>query len=305
MPKKKDTTEQAAAPVSDDASEDTSLDFDLAFDEASAPAVEARVEDDVPDDVPEDSPDTEEASSDDGEEVENTDPETDEADDVPPEEPKAEAPSEPNPLESKVADLERRLKEKEAAEQKPVEEEKPKSPLSEDDDAALSSMKEDWPEMTRGVEAMMKTFKADMQQEIKQAVASVFQQLQPALKTVESVATNSFLDQLERVHNDAEKVYPQVDAWVDKQPGALGKAYKNILDTGSVEEVAEIFTLFKKATGVPVERKTRERAPAKAASPEKSKKVEQMRTVRRERTGVSAEVDKDDFDGAFEQAARG
>lgn len=288
---------------------DNTLDFDLAFDEASNPTTQAPVDetDDVP---PEEDGETDAVVAEDTDSVDDGEPADTEdavADDVPPEEdgvaePKVEAPVEPNPLEAKIAELERKLQEKEAPKEEPKAEE-PKSPLNEDDNTALKAMKEDWPEMTRGVEAMMKNFKADIQSEIKQAVAAVFQQLAPALQTVESVATNSFLDQLEKKHKDAETIYPQVESWVKKQPGALSAAYKNILDTGTVTEVAEVFTLFKKATGF-VERQPRETPLKREVPAEKSRKVEQMRTVKRERTGLSAEIDENDFDAAFERAAQ-
>lgn len=283
---------------------DNTLDFDLAFDEASNPTTPAPTDelDDVPegvDDIEEDSAQPADEVVDSGDDpVESDDTPAKVVDDVPA--PKVEAPAEPNPLEAKIAELERKLQEQQVQQDSPKEE--PKPLLSEDDNKALASMKEDWPEMTKGVEVMMKSFRDEIQSEIKQAVASVFQQLQPALKTVESVATNSFLDQLEKRHNDAEKIYPQVEAWVKQQPGALSSAYKNILETGTVAEVAEIFTMYKKTNGI-VERQPRETTP-KIVPADKSRKVDQMRTVKRERTGVSAEVDENDFNSAFERAAQ-
>jgi len=288
---------------------DNTLDFDLAFDEASNPTTQVPVDDteDVP---PEEYGDTDEVATEDAAPVDDGEPSDTEDtidDDIPPEEDvvddtKAETPVEPNPLEAKIAELERKIAEQSKPREEPKAEES-KSPLNEDDNTALKAMKEDWPEMTRGVEAMMKSFKADIQGEIKQAVSAVFQQLAPALQTVENVATNTFLDQLEKRHTDAEKIYPQVESWVKQQPGALSAAYKNILDTGTVAEVSEIFTLFKKATGF-AERQPRETTQKREVPAEKSRRVEQMRTVKRERTGLSAEIDENDFDAAFERAAQ-
>lgn len=283
---------------------DAGLDFDLAFDEASntpAPVVDS--DDDV-EDVPEEE---ETASSEDGD-VEDSDDELEDTDADVPDEDTTDAPApveEPNPLAAEVAELKRQLQENQKPVEKPVEpvKEEPESPLNEDDTKALTAMKEDWPEMTRGVESMIKSLRSEISSEIKQAVASVFTQLQPALKTVESVATNTFLDQLEKQHSDAEAIYPKVEEWVKSQPGALSAAYKNILDVGSVEEVAEVFTMFKKATGFESQQPSEKNKP-RVVPKEKSRKVEQMRTMKRERSGISAEVDENDFDSAFERAAQ-
>lgn len=276
---------------------DDSMDFDLAFDESMSPdpVVEKSEGTNFEEEAEEVKPEVAET-----EEVEEVEDKIEEAAEVQDEPATEEEQAKPDTtLLDKIAALEAKL----AESQKPKPEAKKEpEPEPEAIDAAekdaIKAMAEDWPELTRGLNAQLKLERAAIEKMVKEAVQGVMAQLQPAMKTMETVSQNSFLDALAGFHPDAEKIYPQVDAWVATLKPAFKKAYKEVLDFGSADEVAEVFDLYKKVSGVapPVK-------PVKQPSPEKKDKLTQMSSVRRERTGVSAEIDKDDFGAAFQRAA--
>lgn len=290
-----------------DQKRDDSLDFDIAFDESMSPdPVVEKTEATTIDEKSKEVPEPEVAVTQDAGGTEESDTEASEGEPETAEVRRESAPEEASAkpdttLLDKLAALEAKL----ADYQKPkpeLEVKKEPEPEPEVLDAAekeaIKSMAEEWPELTSGFKAQLKLERVAIEKMVKDAIRDVMTQLRPAMQTAESVAQNAFLDALARFHPDAEQIYPQVAAWVTTLKPAFTKAYREVLDFGTADEVAEVFDLYKKVNGVAMPAKT-----VKQPSPEKKDKLTQMSSVRRERTGVSAEIDKDDFGAAFQRAA--
>lgn len=231
----------------------------------------------------------------------------------------------PDPeLLDRIARLEQQLEQ--ARKQEPPKKEEPKKEepkkeepkFSDDEQSAIEELTADWPTVDKAMAARLRLATEQITQQfegkIDAAIKNMMQQLAPALQTVGTVATDKFTQDLANVHSDVQEIFPKVEEWVNKLPSVLKDAYNKIIDYGSAEEVADVITLYKKVHGVegaPQQKQDSQeqkiQAPPEEKSPEvgrtKNKRLEQMAGVRREPTGVSAEVDTNDFEGAFERAA--
>lgn len=278
------------------------LDFDLAFDQAM----------DVPDTVT-DEPETNEAPA---EEPPAEEPAAEEppVEEPPVEEPQVEVPAAEakpavDPMTARVAALEKELADarKPPVVEKPVEK-KEEPLLSDTEKAAMTELESEWPELNAGLEVKLKVIKNEIAAQIRNELANFQKTLAPALSTVGKIEADTFRSQLLSAHADTDTIFPQVEAWVNTQPERIKAAYNDIIDTGTAQEVSALFTMYKQVAGVTTPMSAQPPVTAKKPvvvppSAEKTKRLDQLSAVRTERTGVSAEIDPNDFDSAFERAA--
>lgn len=303
MAKKVDTG-VAPAETSDD-----SMNFDLAFGEAAeeplaqdtAPVIEAKGEEQNPLETEEQEEQAQEPEQ--KEEPKAEEPKV--------EEPKAEAPDQFKALQDKIAELEAKLL---AASAPPKEEPKPepkaepkKFELTEEEKKTEAELIEDWPTIKEGFDLFQRKLTFEMEQAFDAKLQATLQhlttQLGPVMQTVAGVQEDKFITAVRAAHPDLDTIFPQVEAWVNAHPPTLKKMYDDILNTGTSEDVSALLSTFKKSSAYA-------QAPAQPAAPKpqdpaKTKRVEQMRGVKKETSGITSGPDKNDFYGAFERAAEG
>jgi hypothetical protein len=129
--------------------------------------------------------------------------------------------------------------------------------------AILDAYNKEWPDMARG-EALVR------RQEYVNLAGYIFAQIDARLQPLESnvaVTHNSVqYNDIVRLVPDYETVRDLTLEWVETQPAFLKKAYHDVANTGTAEEVAEMIGIFKKETGY-VAPAASAPAPARAVAP--------------------------------------
>lgn len=181
-----------------------------------------------------------------------------------------------------------------APEQKPAEPEL----LSADDIKLIEEAEKDWPDVVRAV-------RVERNAAVRQAVDHVFseiaRELRPLMQTVQVLAQRTHLQELQSKVPDYDTVTDKVISWVDKQPTYLQSAYKQVIQQGTAEEVADLIARFKADSGSKVATPAPAPVKKKAELPTATKQAAAaLAPVSTKRTApASGGFDSSDFDGAF------
>lgn len=168
----------------------------------------------------------------------------------------------------------------------------------------LQDYEADFPEVARA-EALRR--RAENQVLVQHIFSQVAQALRPIQEALGGVVETTHVENLHKVVPDYDDVRDKVVNWVGTQPAYLRAAYEHVIQEGTVDEVADLITRYRTATGA---------APAAAApvAVTTKKDVELPDTAKRaaaalapvasKRTAVVRGSDPTDFDGAFSQFAK-
>lgn len=138
----------------------------------------------------------------------------------------------------------------------------------------------------------------------------IFKQIGPVLDQLRSQTTklsvSTHLEQLQAVIPDYNEVAPKVVEWIQQQPAYLKQAYGAVAQAGSVEDVADLVSRYRAATGTAAPTAA---APQAQAQPEQkpvvARVVKGLAPVQGKRTGVQGDaIAADDFEGAFAAFAK-
>ena len=173
--------------------------------------------------------------------------------------------------------------------------------LSEEETKFLQEYDADWPDISKAEAIKRKV-------EIRQAVEYVFAQMQQAMNPLMDKFRETEYNQHEAAllaaHNDYNEVKDDVISWVGQQQGVRGKLFGEVVKAGTVDEISELVTIWKEATG-----KTKPQVSGAASTPvpteppAKAKQAAQkLSVVSSKRTSVPAVSDPNDFDSAWSDA---
>ena len=164
-----------------------------------------------------------------------------------------------------------------------------------DEEEFLKTYEQDWPDVSKA-EALRR--RAEYRQLVGYVFQEVAKEFKPIMEAVEVLSTRTHLSDLQSTVTDYEDVRDKVVSWVDTQPAYLQAAYKHVINSGTVEEVADLIDRYKRETGavqkpVPAPRKEAElptatKQAAAALAPVSSK-----------RSAVVQAADPNDFEAAF------
>ena len=173
--------------------------------------------------------------------------------------------------------------------------------LSAEEIQLIEEAEKDWPDVVRAV-------RAERNAAVRQAVDHVFteiaRELRPLMQTVQVLAQRTHLQELQSKVPDYDTVTEKVISWVDKQPAYLQSAYKQVIQQGTAEEVADLIARFKADAGSKA-------ATSAAPAPAPAKKKAELPTATKQAAAALAPVstkrtapasggiDPSDFDGAF------
>jgi hypothetical protein len=270
---------------------DTEEDFDSAFASLSAAAEGQTQPAPVVEEPAEEAPAEEDAETSD-EEAEASEP-----DDEPEAEPEATLSDEE--LLSRFASLVKKAEPAQPQAQQPVQQAKQaeEPPLyTQEESEFLQNYEKDWPDVSKA-EALRR--RAEYRQLVSYVFREVATQFRPVMETVEVLSQRTHLSDLQSTVTDYEDVRDKVVAWVDQQPTYLQTAYKHVINSGTVEEVADLIGRYKQATGTPL---TAAPAPAKkeAELPTATRQAAAaLAPVSSKRTAVVQAADPSDFESAF------
>lgn len=187
-----------------------------------------------------------------------------------------------------------------------------------DEQAILAKYREDWPDVSKAEELARRA-------EYKDLVGYIFQQvraeLAPLQEFVSTQAPRTQYSEIVSLVPDYDDVRDKTLAWVENQPDYLKVAYRQVTESGSPEEVADLIERFKKDTSYTPKAAstppaapsagaasfTPPAAPAKPAAPAlpaaAAKAAAKLAVVKTGRTEQESGSSDDDFDGAFAKYA--
>ena len=167
----------------------------------------------------------------------------------------------------------------------------------------LETYEKDWPDVAKAESLRRRA-------EYRDIVGYVFQQfsqqMTPLSDAVRELSTRTHLGDLHNKVTDYDDVRDKVVDWVTTQPTYLQVAYKHVIEEGTVDEVADLITRYKQATGV-------KPAPAvpvvvtKKADTELPPATKQaaaaLAPVSSKRSAITQGIDPNDFGAAFSDFA--
>lgn len=194
------------------------------------------------------------------------------------------------------------LKEPAPAAEAPAAEAPAETPelYSQEEKQFLENYDKDWTDVARG-EALKR--RAEYGELVSFVFQEVAKQLSPMLQTLETLAVRTHLTDLETRVGDYDAVRDKVIAWVDEQPSYLQAAYKQVISSGTVDEVADLVERYRAATGDAVQTAPQSR-PVPAELPNDAKQAAQeLAPLSTKRSTVPQDDAGDDFDSAFRKWA--
>lgn len=163
-----------------------------------------------------------------------------------------------------------------------------------DEDAqVLRELEEEMPTMAKAIKRLL----AKQRREIEES-------LQPMVASVHEDAKAKHFSTIKSEHKDFDALIGDVAEWVDSQPDYIKNGMQSVLNQGDAQEVIDLVSRFKKDTGIS---STKEPEPQDdSAARRRARQLEDAEAVRTKGAPQipKGEADKDDFNGAFEEASQ-
>ena len=167
---------------------------------------------------------------------------------------------------------------------------------------ADKKFREEWPDHARRMDAQ-KAEMDELKNLIKQQSEMIQGQLNPLIANTQEEVDQRHRAAITEKHADAFDLVPEVDKWIAEQPDFQRDAFNKVMDTGTAAQVVQLYDIFKAATGRTVEKADPDAEKTRLAAEEKSK-ARHLTPVNSRRSVTVGAIDPQDFDGAFNQAAK-
>lgn len=170
-----------------------------------------------------------------------------------------------------------------------------------DEDAQLlQELDEDMPLMGKAVRRML--------EKQQQKLQEIEQRFQPVAATVQKSAVEKHFTMIRAEHNDFDEIMGSgaVQEWVDSHPDYIRTGMQKVIKEGDAQEVIDLINRYKKENGIGQEKPADQQQQDDAAARRRARQIEEAEAVRT-RTAPNVpkgQADKDDFEGAFDEAAR-
>ena len=130
---------------------------------------------------------------------------------------------------------------------------KPYTP-TEEEKAAIEKMKADFPNEYAAMEARFKATDRDINARVHAAAVSLLNHMNstvtPLAEGFNAASVEQHFAAIHKAHTDYDAVIVKVPEWIDKQPAYLRPALKQVYEKGTTQDVIELISDFKKATGI-------------------------------------------------------
>jgi len=188
------------------------------------------------------------------------------------------------------------------AEEPPVAEPEPApAPIySEEEQAVLTQYEKDYPDIARA-ETLRR--RSEYQQIVRYVFSELAKELLPLREVVQTVGTRLHLQDLTAaVGDDYDLIREKVIDWANNQPAYLQAAYRQVIEHGTAEEVADLVSRYRQATGAakPTASST---PPATELPPATKQAAASLAPVSTKRTTPAATAEPAGFDDASERFA--
>jgi hypothetical protein len=170
---------------------------------------------------------------------------------------------------------------------------------NEEDDLILEEFIEEFPSL----EKPMKILATKIAREI---VEGQMDTINPTLarvqETVESSAIEEHLGKITQAHSDWKQIHTSgaLRTWISKQPNFMQPGLNKVVEDGAAEDIIELFTAYKKATG---QLKTSTDSGSRSKTP--AQKLKELEAVQHQSSGPpkdTKKADKNDFDAGWDDA---
>lgn len=198
-----------------------------------------------------------------------------------------------------------------APEPAPAAKEEPLPPfeITAEQKEVIKQFEEEWPEQAAGVRAMAAEMEASLKNLMRGAFGEMLQlmqqQIEPVQQSAQQSAVERYRARLAEAHPDYETLRPALVEWVKTLPEATKRAYVEIAQRGSADDMVMLLNTYKAINNVQApqaqpgtngqgqdEADARRRRAAGSLAPVKQ---------RRGATPIAA-PDKEDFDSAWQEA---
>lgn len=198
------------------------------------------------------------------------------------------------------------------ADDKPAQPAEPKwyTP-TEPETAAMESFRKEWPDQAQAMDVMVKQAAYNVAEYVFNQLAKVYNPtLEKFAGMSDLIEEQLALMSLRTAHSDYDTIHSRVEAWVETLPGAYKRGAKQVMESGTSQEVSDLINEYKAAN--PVAAATASAAAAVPASAQSTtelsaaakKAAGKLQVVGSKRTSPIAPADASDFDGAWNEALR-
>lgn len=188
------------------------------------------------------------------------------------------------------------------------EETTPEEPVySSDEVESLKKYREEWGDVAKG-EAL--TRRGEYKELTEYIFNQVYEAIAPLVRYVQERSPRDQYRDLKSEIEDYDDVRDKAVDWVKTQPAFLQATYNEVIEKGSVEQVAELIRHFKETTNygktAPAQSaaKPSVRSIEKKAEPSVKRAASALRVVQTKQSGKTGSADPDDFDSAFDEFAK-
>lgn len=173
--------------------------------------------------------------------------------------------------------------------------------FSEDEKEFLNTYEKDWPDVARAEDLRWRAKAHDLVNYVFQEVAK---ELSPIMQNVRTLSERTHLADLHSTVEDYDDIRDKVIDWVGHQPAYLQSAYQHVIQQGTVEEVADLITRWRQASGTQAQPAAPARKKAETELPTATKQAAAaLAPVSSKRSAVIQGVDPNDFESAFSEFA--
>lgn len=190
---------------------------------------------------------------------------------------------------------------KPAKTEEPTPQEPAPAPIyTEEEQAVLAQYEKDYPDIARAGKLERR---AEYQQIVRYVFGEIAKELMPLREVVQTVGTRLHLQDLTTaVGDDYDLIREKVIDWANNQPAYLQAAYRQVIEHGTAEEVADLVGRYRQENGVakPTASST---PPATELPPATKQAAASLAPVSTKRTTPAATAEPAGFDDAFERFA--
>jgi hypothetical protein len=166
------------------------------------------------------------------------------------------------------------------------------------DDPELSEFFDEFPDLEKPIKKVAEKIAGKI---IDDKLGTVTDSVQSVQDTLAEDASQKHIGAINKAHPDWKQIYESgaLESWIKRQPSFLQPRLYDIIESGSAEEVNEMFDSYKKAAG---KRKSSVNQNSSSSSKRK-KKAQAMEAVPASTAGTrkpKSKPKKDDFDGAWD-----
>lgn len=171
---------------------------------------------------------------------------------------------------------------------------------TEEEKTFLKTYDEDWGDVTKG-EALKR--RAEYRELMTHVFNEVSKHVMPLAEMVTELATRTHLGDLQERVPDYNELRDNVVEWVETQPAYLQVGMKEVMKTGTADEVADLINRYRKDKGIADPSASPEPKQKVELSDDAKKAAKALAPVDTKRSVIPQDDGLDDFDSAFAKFA--